>query len=71
MMLEPEDIAAVVLAVMKPVSVAADEMQACTAEAWQLFSDRIDNALHGLRIERGAGYRPLRARDAAPRAEYE
>ena len=54
-MLEPEDIAAVHLAVMKPVSIAADEMQAGTTELGELFSDRFGKRFHTLRIERRAG----------------
>ena len=54
-MLEPEDIAAVHLAVMKPVGIAADEMQAGTTELGRLFSDRFVKRLHVLRIERQAG----------------
>ena len=70
-MLEPEDIAAVHLAVMKPVGIAADEMQAGTTELGRLFSDRFGKRLHILRIERAGRYRPRRARDAARRVECE
>ena len=54
-MLEPEDIAAVHLGVMKPVGIAADEMQAGTTELGRLFSDRFGKRLDILRIERRAG----------------
>ena len=54
-MLEPEDIAAVHLAVMKPVGIAADEMQAGTTELGGLFSDQFGKRRHILRIEGRAG----------------